>query len=148
MSMAEETEAERVEAQRMAIRVQQSDPMTIGWAKERHAAGRNNPIVCAWCKASVDGTTLYRCQNSRCLGGLPACAPCTLIAHERSPLHGIQVWTDGRYWKLVFLNDLGYVYQSGHDGLPCPNPASETTVETVRLSSGVTQLVSRGCNCT
>jgi hypothetical protein len=39
----------------------------------------------------------------------------------------VQIWTERRYWKPMLLRQLGYVYQQGHDGLPCPNPALMTT---------------------
>ncbi|KAJ6454061.1 hypothetical protein C8R47DRAFT_1083228 [Mycena vitilis] len=134
------------EEQRMYVRARQSDPFTITLVKEKHGAGRVVPKTCAWCDASVNDTDIYRCQNRRCLGGLAACAACTLVAHEQSPFHRIEVWT-GNHWRRAELRDLGFVYQEGHDGLPCPNPAPTTTSNRVFLSSGLLEHVTRGCNC-
>ncbi|KAJ6449252.1 hypothetical protein C8R47DRAFT_1230728 [Mycena vitilis] len=134
------------EEQRMYVRVRQTDPFTIALAKEAHSAGRLLPKQCAWCNAGVEDTVMYRCRNRRCLGGLPACAPCTLVAHEQTPYDRIEMWT-GHLWRWAELRDLGYVYQEGHEGLPCPNPAPTTTSKNIWLSSGMLEHVTRGCNC-
>ncbi|KAJ6564309.1 hypothetical protein B0H19DRAFT_1258764 [Mycena capillaripes] len=123
---AQDPNAER----RIAVHASISNPLSIWRAKRAQGDGRTHPKTCAWCGASVNEVTLYTCKSSICIGGLPAC----------------QIWTNGSYWKPTSLRALGYIYQEGHDGLPCPNPTMTTHSKDISTMSGVVE-VSRGCNC-
>ncbi|KAJ7639833.1 hypothetical protein DFH06DRAFT_1138518 [Mycena polygramma] len=76
-------------------------------------------------RSRAEDVELYECQDKECLNGLHACAPCTCIAHQQRPDHGLWVYKSNG-WNPTHLGVIGYVYQIGHDGLPCPNPAAET----------------------
>jgi hypothetical protein len=59
-----------------------------------------------------------------------------------------QVWSiDSRVWKPATLHQLGYIFQEGHQGLPCPNPAPMTTTKILRTSHGEIEQVCRACMC-
>ncbi|KAF8133491.1 hypothetical protein K438DRAFT_1998157 [Mycena galopus ATCC 62051] len=123
-----------LEKRQIRARISQNDPYDLARAKENPDYGRVTPKNCAWCRVSAEEEMLYRRWNQHCRGGLSACSVCILVAHEQHPLHTLQAWTDGRYWKVLSLRSLGYVYQEGHDGEPCPNPALTTTSATVQTT--------------
>ncbi|KAJ6579044.1 hypothetical protein DFH09DRAFT_1077343 [Mycena vulgaris] len=53
-------------------------------------------------------------------------------------------WT-GLLWQMTPLRTLGYVYQRGHDGGPCPNPAGEPQVQMLAGANGIQELWIRDC---
>ncbi|KAJ7156208.1 hypothetical protein C8R46DRAFT_1040750 [Mycena filopes] len=132
-----QTEHELALARRDSIVSRFTDPSFV-----RHARAANNarqqqaPAECTWCWAGGSQTQLYRCRDRDCRAGLPGCAPCMFIIHEDKSQHWMQIWTENRYWKPVALSDLGYVYQRGHDGASCPNPAQTTASMDVQTRYG------------
>ncbi|KAJ7093631.1 hypothetical protein C8R43DRAFT_1141841 [Mycena crocata] len=140
------TDDEELLNQRGIIRALQSDPLSLSlMASLTNAPGSGElgAVKCTWCEIAGP---LYRCRDRNCMRGQVACASCTALAHERRPLHGIEEWKN-TYWKRRQLNEIGYIYQHGHDGLPCPNPAQETEDEWVLMAEGRVRLAMRKCNC-
>ncbi|KAJ7509950.1 hypothetical protein B0H11DRAFT_1900372 [Mycena galericulata] len=139
---------DEVYAQGLLIRNLQTDPLYIERARVQHEARKlGGPDSCVWCRASIDDEAIFRCQDLKCMQGLPACGPCILIGHQLSPFHNIEEWKEKRFWKRLTLRDLGYVYQRGHDGLACPNPSPGTETQLVITVSGRHELVVRDCEC-
>ncbi|KAJ7789208.1 hypothetical protein B0H14DRAFT_2627467 [Mycena olivaceomarginata] len=86
---------------------------------------------------------MYRCREA-CRGGMVACATCILVGHWEAPLHRLQVWNPGsRIWEPATLRQLGFIFQEGHQGLPCPNPAPTTTTKLLRTSRGEIEQICR-----
>ncbi|KAJ7104597.1 hypothetical protein C8R44DRAFT_887052 [Mycena epipterygia] len=109
---------------RIHIRDLQTDPGFIIMARDKfRAQSGGSPMRCTWCREGGEGVKLMRCLQ--CADGMPGCASCAMIAHERYPLHWVEEWS-GTFWKRTSLFVLGYTFQHGHDGLPCPNPAPDT----------------------
>ncbi|KAJ7655779.1 hypothetical protein DFH06DRAFT_1329214 [Mycena polygramma] len=108
------------------------------------------PEFCTWCGVERKNADLYRCEEEDCFEGLHACGHCIVLGHQRRPFHKLWKWAKGEnMWSESFgyLNDLGYVRQHGHDGLPCPNPSPETTDQLVIADHQNWIVKSRGCRC-
>ncbi|KAJ7605228.1 hypothetical protein DFH06DRAFT_1348793 [Mycena polygramma] len=103
------------------------------------------PQACSWCRRKA-GPEEKMFRRKDCLSGLPACRRCILVAHMEDPLHFPYEWVD-THWKRVTLHSLGYVYQAGHQGLDCPNPAAETETRVIRALNGRHEICVRGCDC-
>ncbi|KAJ7025054.1 hypothetical protein C8F04DRAFT_1269661 [Mycena alexandri] len=130
------TPSERAAEQRELIRIRLTDPMFVTQSLRQHEGRKGQgPEKCAWCRSTTE-PHLYRCRDRNCRGGLPGCATCIAVVHEKKPEHWLEEWCENRYWKLVALADVGYVYQRGHDGNACPNPAEDTSVEVVQTRFG------------
>ncbi|KAJ7042745.1 hypothetical protein C8F04DRAFT_1251562 [Mycena alexandri] len=142
------TDQQRAAEERDLMRIRMSDPLIDNHVMCQHEARKTpGPSQCAWCRSPLADTTLYRCRDLRCRGGLPACRRCILVVHEEHPAHWMEVWTENRYWVLANLGSLGYVYQEGHDGAPCANPMTKTTTMEMATRFGKTEIICRGCNC-
>ncbi|TRM57970.1 hypothetical protein BD626DRAFT_411100 [Schizophyllum amplum] len=87
-------------------------------------------------------TRLFCCWEC---GDFNECLPCCLERHRSMPLHIVEEWT-GSYWMKVPLASLGFVYQLGHGGRPCLNPASVVRALTV-IDRGVHSIKVRYCAC-
>ncbi|KAJ7664824.1 hypothetical protein B0H17DRAFT_1143582 [Mycena rosella] len=74
------------------------------------------------------------------------CKSCCIKQHGATPLHSLKHWT-GDFWEDAKLADLGFVYQVGHKGLPCPFPEPELRKMTVIHTSGIHQIRFRYCKC-
>ncbi|KAJ7431409.1 hypothetical protein B0H11DRAFT_2262044 [Mycena galericulata] len=126
----------------------QTDPVYIARGRAEYRAGKLlGPKVCMWCRISGDNTPLFRCSEQNCMDDLPACGPCTLIAHQQHPRHDVEEWTEKRYWKRRILTEIGYVYQRGHDGLACPCPSAAVEEQLVLTRSGTHTILCRDCEC-
>ncbi|KAJ7081905.1 hypothetical protein C8R43DRAFT_1142889 [Mycena crocata] len=142
--MSLQTDEEEASDPRVHIRNLQSDGLLISFIlAEFRSQPAGDPQKCWWCNET--DVTLFRCKD--CFQSLPSCAACCVVAHERWPLHLLDRWT-GSLWKRgIKLNSLGYTYQSGHGGLPCPNPAAQAEETRVFAVNGVHRLSTRGCQC-
>ncbi|KAJ7436523.1 hypothetical protein B0H11DRAFT_2231793 [Mycena galericulata] len=131
-----------------AIRTMQRDPAYLAERlKEYHEREFVAPDKCSWCQVPLSATEeLFRCHQRGCLEGLPACAACIGIAHQTMPKHLIEEWADNG-WHRTSLRRAGFVQQLGHDGMPCPNPATSVEVQKVLHLDGVHELWTRECGC-
>ncbi|KAK6992479.1 hypothetical protein R3P38DRAFT_3226100, partial [Favolaschia claudopus] len=66
--------------------------------------------------------------------------------HQLMPLHVLQEWT-GAFWSQVSLASLGYVFQLGHGGLPCPRPAPAARSMVVMDFPTIHDVKYRYCAC-
>ncbi|KAJ7829016.1 hypothetical protein B0H14DRAFT_3465979 [Mycena olivaceomarginata] len=125
-----ETTEDREEWRRLASHTRQSEPIIIVHLLQQPENDRSAKVSkCVWCGASMEDETMYRCREA-CRGGMVACATCILVGHWEAPLHRLQVWSPGsRIWEPATLRQLGFIFQEGHQGLPCPNPAPTTTTK-------------------
>ncbi|KAJ7050759.1 hypothetical protein C8F01DRAFT_1000163 [Mycena amicta] len=81
---------------------------------------------CAACHAS--DVTLFRCLHC---GPFLECENCLRLRHQQLPLHIPQVW-NGEFWETCSLYKptrpdgvgLRMVFQLGHHGFACPQPAA------------------------
>ena len=71
--------------------------------------------LCTQCGKS-DG--LYRCGH--CTGRALWCEACCLKVHQTSPFHRPRKW-NGRYFKKIDLDHIGFTIFLGHGRRPCPN---------------------------
>ncbi|KAJ7925370.1 hypothetical protein B0H13DRAFT_2314582 [Mycena leptocephala] len=97
------------------------------------------PETCTGCLNEDKDRQFFRCVD--CLDDIPVCARCILVAHGSKPFHSIEEW-QGIYWKATTLTAMGYIYQRGHDGRECPNPAEAEK----RILRG-RELWVRDCRC-
>ncbi|KAJ7481679.1 hypothetical protein FB451DRAFT_1170846 [Mycena latifolia] len=51
------------------------------------------------------------------------------------------------FWQRTDLTALGFVFQEGHEGLPCPNPAGEAQAHRIISTTGIHEGVARACHC-
>ncbi|KAJ7165276.1 hypothetical protein C8R46DRAFT_1220409 [Mycena filopes] len=93
---------------------------------EESALHERHPINCGSCGTVVGAvgsrkpevSTLVCCQ---CKDGM-RCQSCCIDDHAALPLHEVKMW-NGRYWEEFRLQDIGYVYDMGHEGRACGRPA-------------------------
>ncbi|KAJ6509364.1 hypothetical protein C8R47DRAFT_1208548 [Mycena vitilis] len=130
---------------RIQVYALQREPYWMAMMREARKQEGPAPTACSWCRCKAgDDEKMYRCKD--CLAGLPACRRCILVAHMEDPLHFPAEWA-GTHWKRVTLDSLGYVFQEGHGGLDCPNPAAETEKQVLYRMNGRHEIVVRKCNC-
>ncbi|KAJ7680846.1 hypothetical protein DFH06DRAFT_1315580 [Mycena polygramma] len=133
---------------RIQIYSLQRDPEWMRMVRERFRMQEGPaPKACSWCQCKAgagNDERIFRCKE--CLSGLPACRRCILVAHMEDPLHSPMEWVQ-THWKRVTLDSLGYVYQQGHDGLDCPNPAAETKMRVILALNGRHEIRIRECHC-
>ncbi|KAJ7490102.1 hypothetical protein B0H11DRAFT_1719907 [Mycena galericulata] len=97
---------------------------------------------CAVCDKALDGS-IFRC--SEC-GDFLQCKDCCITRHQLTPLHFLQEWT-GAFWKAQTLENLGLVYQLGHQGRKCLAPAANARSMVVIDTSGIHTVKIRYCGC-
>ncbi|KAF9005821.1 hypothetical protein BDZ89DRAFT_903660, partial [Hymenopellis radicata] len=85
----------------------------------------------------------FRCLSCREFQG---CFQCCLDRHATVPLHFIEMWRNGSWWRTT-LHELGLVYQIGHQGAPCTYPDATPRLMTVLHVTGVQTVVFRYCDC-
>ncbi|KAJ7665825.1 hypothetical protein DFH06DRAFT_1322977 [Mycena polygramma] len=108
-----------------------------------------HPTLCGACEEVVtpEGARLPRgtvkCRACEC-GVL--CRECCFKKHEQEPLHEIEKW-NGNFWEKTTLRQVGFVYQMGHHGGPCPAPDRKVASLIVITYSGVQRLHVRYCRC-
>ncbi|KAJ7680849.1 hypothetical protein DFH06DRAFT_1120442 [Mycena polygramma] len=71
---------------------------------------------------------MYQCEELDCFECLHACGSCIVLAHRQRPFHRLWKWAKGdNGWNSgePYLTNLGFIWQRGHDGLPCPSPSPE-----------------------
>ncbi|KAJ7860930.1 hypothetical protein B0H13DRAFT_2355303 [Mycena leptocephala] len=131
------------------ISSRQKDPAFIARAAFEQFQRENSgvPRMCTWCGASVDNVQLCRCVDKDCFEGLHSCGPCMVIAHEQRPFHALDLWTSEDGWRGSHLGEIGYVWQRGHDGLPCPNPSPDTKRQLVMTDRRCWYIPMRECLC-
>ncbi|KAJ7038551.1 hypothetical protein C8F04DRAFT_1255829 [Mycena alexandri] len=99
---------------------------------------------CTLCRKDVPNTErLFKCAEC---GEWMQCKDCCLARHALTPLHLIKEWK-GEFWEPVNLRDIGFIYQLGHGGAPCPFPAAKALCMTVIHTTGIHQLRYKYCNC-
>ncbi|KAF7335029.1 CxC2 domain-containing protein [Mycena venus] len=86
------------------------------------------------------GTLMCR----RCGDGL-LCKACCVEDHASEPLHWVQRWS-GQIWHKTALNDLGFVYQMGHEGRACDEPEKVSSLLVLDICGAVSLRV-RYCGC-
>ncbi|CAK5277177.1 unnamed protein product [Mycena citricolor] len=86
---------------------------------------------------------IFKCLDC---GVFLQCRKCLLQRHANFPLHVIREW-NGSWWKKLSLADLGFVYQLGHGGLPCPFPADEVRRMVVIHAPHIHDVQMQYCNC-
>ncbi|KAJ7055432.1 hypothetical protein C8F01DRAFT_1211630 [Mycena amicta] len=141
------------------------DPMKL-WRYEKHVflehLVRHDGLgddhagpACSLCHAPYGSTTrMFRCEPC---GQFLQCQRCLEERHELQPLHPIKEWT-GKFWEPAALHQthvgdkssrsLQGVYQLGHQGQPCVNPASAEPQTMVVLDvRGLFTLRVRFCKC-
>ncbi|KAJ7630166.1 hypothetical protein FB45DRAFT_1027400 [Roridomyces roridus] len=136
------------------LRQAAQDPLIVQLAERRYrqlAGNSEAPVCCGWCTRSLQNMgSLFFCEE-RCCGEVPACAQCISVLHERAPFHTLEEWIyDGEDWdpgNTLSAFDVDYVYQMGHEGLPCPRPSSRLTQRAVTRPDGGYLLWCRGCRC-
>ncbi|KAK6977639.1 CxC2 domain-containing protein [Favolaschia claudopus] len=77
------------------------------------------------------------------------CADCVLERHQLSPLHSLESvrrWS-GKFWTATSLCGLGFVYQLGHGGFPCPRPAPAVRDMVVMDFPAIHSVKLRYCGC-
>ncbi|KAJ7165242.1 hypothetical protein C8R46DRAFT_1035848 [Mycena filopes] len=140
-----------------------TDPSFVRHARGAHNARQDPAPECTWCCAPRSQALFYRCRDhqrdlivtppSFDTRELPTTRARTQLqnapgAARRGPKRSFTaagtIWTDERYWKVV---DLGYLFQRGHDGWPCPNSAGAAVAGEIQTRYGKARVVSRDCNC-
>ncbi|KAJ7017744.1 hypothetical protein C8F04DRAFT_1214941 [Mycena alexandri] len=107
---------------------------------------------CALCQCVVglgageDGRAkrFFRCGDC---GVFLQCQKCCLERHAFTPLHFLEEW-NGDFWERTTLQDLGLVYQLGHEGMRCKYPHPFTRSLTVVDTTGIHEINYRFCACT
>ncbi|KAJ7680865.1 hypothetical protein DFH06DRAFT_1120451 [Mycena polygramma] len=103
---------------RIQIYSLQRDPEWMRMVRERFRMQEGPaPKACSWCQCKAGAGNDERIFGAR------------------------SEWVQ-THWKRVTLDSLGYVYQQGHDGLDCPNPAAETKMREFCLGRPVFLLLS------
>ncbi|KAJ7059879.1 hypothetical protein C8F01DRAFT_1253971 [Mycena amicta] len=141
------------------------DPMKL-WRRDKHVfldhLVRHDGLgddhagpTCLLCHAPYGSTTrIFRCEPC---GQFLQCEGCLEERHRLQPLHPIKEWT-GKFWAPAALHEthigdkssrsLHGVYQLGHHGQPCVNPASAEPQTMVILDvRGIFTLRVRFCKC-
>ncbi|KAF7331975.1 CxC2 domain-containing protein [Mycena kentingensis (nom. inval.)] len=105
--------------------------------------------TCLRCSVDTSKARTFQCLDC---GGYLQCESCIRAGHKTQPLHRIQEW-NGDYWVRVSLYSprapdvgLGLVFQLGHYGLRCPNPAKEQRMVVIDVH-GVFTIRLQACNC-
>ncbi|KIM58446.1 hypothetical protein SCLCIDRAFT_81591, partial [Scleroderma citrinum Foug A] len=80
------------------------------------------PTLAEECQVCHQATADIQCLS--CQTNYTWCGPCAVKSHIHNPFHQIQKWT-GRFYDDITLHDLGYVFNLGHNGAPCPNNMAE-----------------------
>ncbi|TEB23553.1 hypothetical protein FA13DRAFT_1639866, partial [Coprinellus micaceus] len=75
--------------------------------------------------------SLWRCLD--CIGRPSFCGECCRGAHLRQPFHRVETWNKTHY-SPNWLWAAGVCIYLGHDGKPCPNPASTACDELLGTS--------------
>ncbi|KAJ7178547.1 hypothetical protein C8R43DRAFT_1117924 [Mycena crocata] len=142
-------------ADRPSRRRRESDPAPAGRnnnntsnagrrrTRPRHSAPSQSITLASACTLCDTGGPVFRCLTC---DGPPVCSTCMLSIHRRLPVHDIEKWSDGR-WEGTTLHAMGLVYQEGHGGGPCPNPAPTTEEHWMLYRSGIYELTTRACKC-
>ncbi|KAK6966350.1 CxC2 domain-containing protein [Favolaschia claudopus] len=99
--------------------------------------------ACGSCGRAEDGWRRFRCEDC---GPSTHCQECMIARHQLMPLHVLQEWT-GAFWSQVSLASLGYVFQLGHGGLPCPRPAPAARSMVVMDFPTIHDVKYRYCAC-
>ncbi|KAK7032023.1 CxC2 domain-containing protein [Favolaschia claudopus] len=115
---------------------------------------------CACCaKPWGPAARKFRCKAC---GMFVQCADCVLERHQLSPLHSLEVRVDnstihgpdacrqewsGKFWTATSLCGLGFVYQLGHGGFPCPRPAPAVRDMVVMDFPAIHSVKLRYCGC-
>ncbi|KAJ7500587.1 hypothetical protein B0H11DRAFT_2225577 [Mycena galericulata] len=78
------------------------------------------------------------------------CSSCCLQTHANKPLHFLKksVTVNGTTWVNISLADVGFVFQLGHSGAPCPLSTTETHSIRVLDVDGIQTVCYRLCGCT
>ncbi|TFK79956.1 hypothetical protein K466DRAFT_504721 [Polyporus arcularius HHB13444] len=101
-------------------------------------------LPCSTCKSVNLNGKFFRCAS--CTTRSVHCQACLLANHSQLPLHTIEGW-NGKHWEKSSLRKLGYVFQLGHDGGPCPCPGDTTRRLVVGDVSGIHEVQIRFCEC-
>ncbi|KAJ7708492.1 hypothetical protein B0H14DRAFT_2646627 [Mycena olivaceomarginata] len=86
---------------------------------------------------------LFKCHAC---GEFLQCKACCIAGHTRTPLHVLQEW-NGNYWVDITLQELGFVYQIGHGGMPCRSPDPRLLTMTVIELPVIHRVSYRYCKC-
>lgn len=86
----------------------------------------------AGCASCGSGLGKFRCSDCFYMQWL--CKACCVNSHATNPFHRLLEWT-GKYFKRVYLYDLGFVLHLGHGGDPCPSAEQWEDVE-MELENG------------
>ncbi|KAF7325883.1 CxC2 domain-containing protein [Mycena kentingensis (nom. inval.)] len=103
---------------------------------------------CSMCAARFDVAAPTSCRLFRCseCGSFPRCTSCMTKSHQFMPLHDIEEW-NGSFWTAASLAEIGFVFQLGHGGFPCPYPDVHTRSMTVVDAPYIHQVRFKYCCC-
>ncbi|KAJ7601898.1 hypothetical protein DFH06DRAFT_1324301 [Mycena polygramma] len=106
------------------------------------------PQYCSWCGVEAKDADMYRCEEDICFERLHACGRCIVLGHQQRPFHSLRKW-EGDRWSASgpYLTELGFVWQLGHDGLPCPSPSPEIKEKYVLGDREGWKIKLRECHC-
>ncbi|KAJ7608827.1 hypothetical protein DFH06DRAFT_1148723 [Mycena polygramma] len=100
--------------------------------------------ACATCGATGGTHRFFLCE---CCGLEKRCLTCCLLDHATKPLHIVAEWNGrSRGWHKKPLVRLGFVYQLGHGGAPCPSPSRPRSLLVV-AADGCHDIDFSFCNC-
>ncbi|KAH7905401.1 hypothetical protein BJ138DRAFT_1138292 [Hygrophoropsis aurantiaca] len=108
--------------------------------------GNYSPLDKCPGKADCQSLPQYRCRD--CLGTELYCRDCTVLAHQRNPLHRLQHW-NGLHFVKTTLNEAGLRVQLGHPvGTRCYSAVPSSHGDFIVLDTlGVHVVALDFCNC-
>ncbi|KAJ7169138.1 hypothetical protein C8R43DRAFT_1121027 [Mycena crocata] len=74
------------------------------------------------------------------------CQECCIKRHSLMPLHFLEEW-NGKFWERTSLQEIGLVYQLGHEGFTCNVPDPAVCSMTVLDSNGIHEIHYHYCAC-
>ncbi|KAJ7896572.1 hypothetical protein B0H13DRAFT_1885077 [Mycena leptocephala] len=99
---------------------------------------------CLLCGNDVGQQGFFKCIDC---GDFLQCKSCCVDRHGVTPLHFLKEW-NGTHWESRSLQQLGLVYQLGHEGHPCVFPDPKIRSMTIIHTNGIHQVHYRSCCCT
>ncbi|KAJ7653365.1 hypothetical protein DFH06DRAFT_1317124 [Mycena polygramma] len=152
------TSAEEAEIDRQITRLffaEISDPSPRSRHRDHPNPARNVEGIqtCACCEvhgylaplATPTCPRLFVCEDCPEFYRVKKCLNCFVRTHRSHPLHFPTEW-NGLFWQRTTLQRLGFVFQLGHRGQPCPSHGEQKTM-TVIAANSIHCVNFRCCQC-